>query len=221
MKSLQTTKALPHRGVSLIEVLISIVILSIALIGMAGLQASTTAFSLGVSTRASLSALLNDMTGRLRTNLTQVPGFSAAVAAGSYSLATTWSSQATLPSAPAKLCGTESTAESCSPTERATYDLWAWQTKVRQTLPQGSAQLNGTLGTGITVTFMWFDKDNVSNGNLRTAETCDASWATLTSSVSNAIFDASGNATLKRQTCCPASASAPAGVRCANFTVIP
>ena len=205
------------RGVTLIEVLISLLILSLALIGIAGLQAFTTSYQQGVFTRSSLSTHLNDLTGRMRANLTEVPGFKPGVPPESaiYRLVDTWEAQQDELDDPGKLCGIESSAGVCTAAERATYDVWAWRKQIRESMPQGSAQISGSIHQGITVTFMWFDKDNTAGENyaLREAATCEAD--------ADLEGNTMGEATMERQTCCPEAAAVPDGVRCANFTVVP
>lgn len=58
----------PARGVTLIEVLVAIVILSIGLLGIAGLQVATTKFKLGSQTRAISASLYADYTDMVRIN---------------------------------------------------------------------------------------------------------------------------------------------------------
>lgn len=205
-------------GVTLVEVLVSLVILSVALLGIAGMQAMTTSYQQNASTRATLAFQLNDLTARMRSNLTQVAGYDAAATSSGYSFSQSWTDQQTALTAPSKLCGTESSAVACTAGERATYDLYMWRKQVRESIPQGSVMLGGNLGNGITVSFMWFDKDNLNGGALRAVVACPASYdpnSLLGKDVVN------GDATLDRQVCCPAAASAPNGVRCANFTVLP
>jgi type IV pilus assembly protein PilV len=208
----------PELGVTLVEVLVSLVILSVAMLGIAGLQAATTSYQQGASNRATLSFQINDMTGRIRSNLTQVAGFDPAASAAGYAYSASWSAQQSAISAPSKLCGTESTAVACDSVERAAYDIYMWRKQVRAAVPQGSVLLAGDLSKGLTMSFMWFDKDNLSGGVLRPVNVCPASYAAghlLGHDVVN------GEATLDKQVCCPAVAAAPQGVRCANFTVLP
>ena len=56
------------RGVSLIEVLVTVVILSIGLLGIAGLQASGTKFNHGAYTRSQATSLAYDIADRMRAN---------------------------------------------------------------------------------------------------------------------------------------------------------
>jgi type IV pilus assembly protein PilV len=218
-----------HSGVSLIEVMVSILIMSIALMGIAGMQAATVRYQMGSESRSAVSSLLEDIAGRMRVNLTEVPGFGAS---SKYLFSDTWAAQnATAPTEP-KVCGVwfrrvdpssapEPPAEqSCNSSERADYDLYAWRMAAREALPQGSVQLAGDVNLGLTVTLMWYDKDfrdgdsaNPGQTVLRTSPSCESVTA-----LSSTDF---GQSTLRFQTCCPEAAAAPDGVRCANFTVVP
>lgn len=58
----------PHRGFSMIEVLITLIIVTFGLLGMANFVTRATAASVEASQRARASALLQDMAGRLSSN---------------------------------------------------------------------------------------------------------------------------------------------------------
>jgi len=214
-------------GITLIEVLISLLILSLAVVGIAGLQTYTTRYQLGIYNRTALSPLLNDLSARMRSNLIRVPGYSTSLSASSpsmYNFEQTWSSQATIPAAPSttKLCGTESGAVTCDAAEKASYDLWAWRRQVRETMPRGSVYVTGDINAGMTVTFMWSDKDNTTVDGSDAAASQSLRGVSACTAVSVTGKDVvNGQASLDQQTCCPAAASAVAGVRCANFTVLP
>jgi type IV pilus assembly protein PilV len=60
-----------QRGLSLLEVLVAIVILSIGLLGMAGLQAASLRASQGSHYRAQAAQYADDMAERMRANLGQ------------------------------------------------------------------------------------------------------------------------------------------------------
>ena len=74
-------------------------------------------------------------------------------------------------------------------------------------LPLGAVFVQGTAARGLTVTFMWADKELTGAGG--TLGAAAASTA------------AAGEAALASASRCPAAAGAAAGVRCANFTVMP
>src|SRR6218665_33044 len=59
------------RGVTLAEVMVAIVVLSIGLLGIAGLQAATLKYKINTWARSSASTLLSDLWTRFRIN----PGY--------------------------------------------------------------------------------------------------------------------------------------------------
>lgn len=187
-------------GVSLIEVLISVLLMSFALLGLAALQAQSISQQVGATNRGNISTLIADIADRLRSNLTRAPGYDPVLGTSTFSLTSNWATQATQPSAPTKNCQTTV----CTTAELSDYDMTVWRRKVRQELPQGSALVQGDVQNGVSITLMWYDKDFRSGDTLNQSATC-----------SNTM---SGGAA---QTCCPSIASAPAGVRCSNTTLAP
>lgn len=67
-----------QRGTSLIEVLVTIVILAIGLLGLAGLQARLQSSEMEAYQRAQALVLLNDMASRIATNRTNAASYAAA-----------------------------------------------------------------------------------------------------------------------------------------------
>lgn len=187
-------------GVTLIEVLVSITLMSFALLGMASLQAQSMALQTSATTRGNVAVLIADISDRMRSNLSESPGYDTTVVTPTFAISANWSGQVTPPTTPSTDCKTTA----CNAAARATYDLATWRIKVRNELPQGSALISGGQQAGISVTIMWFDKEFRSGETLRQTPTCTAAMT--------------GGAT---QTCCPAAASAPAGVRCHNSTILP
>jgi type IV pilus assembly protein PilV len=187
-------------GITLIEVLVSILLMSFALLGMAALQAESLSQQVGATTRANLSSLTSDIADRMRSNLSRSPGYNTTIFTPTFAISTSWSGQATVVAVPSPDCA----AAVCTAAERETYDLATWRRKVRAELPQGSALISGSQLDNITVTLMWFDKDYRSGGILRTTPPCTAAMT-------------AGAA----QTCCPSVAAAPAGVRCNRTTLLP
>lgn len=189
----------------MIEVLVAVVIMSFALLGIAGLLSATTRFQMNVESRSSLPMFFNDLTARMRANMREVPGARDASASAAYKYVDiAWADQLGTITAP-KSCGLDATA-TCTSAELAAYDLWQARTAVQRLLPQGGMQISGDAVAGVKVTYMWFDKNNTDSSGLITAAACAASTT---------------GAAL--QNCCPSStgASANPGVRCVNFTFIP
>ena len=206
--SLRNCKAMAFkssvRGISLIEMMVAVLVLSIGLLGIAGLQAATSKYKINTWARSSSSALLSDLSERIRIN-PAVAGTSFASAgvesASAYSLIQTWAIQQADALTITKNC--ETTV--CSATERATFDLLTWRQLLRLKMPQGAAHIDGNSRNGFLVTMMWFDKENVDkDGILQSALTC-----------------AGNESGMAQQSCCPNAVSAPAGVRCARFSFVP
>ncbi|MCH8181351.1 MAG: type IV pilus modification protein PilV [Proteobacteria bacterium] len=203
------------RGVTLVEVLVSMLILALGMVSLAALQGYTLRYQMGSAQRAQLSSLLSDYAERVRANVLAAPGVPGASANSPYLLSDTWATQAAAATpAIAKDCGgTGAGSTTCSAEELAAYDMAQWRAAVRRELPRGGVRVAGSALTGLTVTFMWADKDFGDGGSAgftsRTSPRCDP--ATMSG--------------LALQTCCPDGAlggsGATAGVRCANFTVIP
>lgn len=199
-----------ERGASLIEVLVAIVVLSIGLLGIAGLQAATTKYKINTWSRSAASQLVSDLSERIRIN-PDVAGsnFTTGVnAASSYALGTTWAAQETRPTID-KDCA-KATID-CTPAERAAYDMASWRLRVRDAMPRGSVNVAGDKRDGFQVTLLWMDTEATDKG-----KSADSAL------VKPAICDGTEKG-LAQQTCCPAAASVSnvAGVRCARFSFIP
>lgn len=106
------------RGFSLIEVLITVIILAVGLLGIAGLQAMGLRFNQSALLRTQATQLAYDMADRMRTN---AQGFSA----GNYDLP-----------ASTAVADCESTT-GCTPAQMATNDMFEWSSVLSNTLPAG------------------------------------------------------------------------------------
>jgi len=200
-----------QRGVTLIEVMVSILILSVGLLGVAGLQAAVAKYKINTWSRAAISTLYADLADRVRMNSDVAgPNFITGVSDPSlYALSGTWAAQqaATL-TTPSPNCETAT----CTTTQRAAFDITIWRQRARSSLPQGAALISGDRLAGFNVTLMWFDKDTTETKNK--GEDTDSTLV--------AALICVGNETgMARQSCCPAAASVPDGVRCTNFSFIP
>lgn len=154
----ETTTVLIRRkyvqGVSLIEVLVSIVISAIGLLALAGVNAASMRYTKMSQYRATATQLANDMGERIRANKGQAaaaavvgpPAVPAVVAtgffAGNYDYSSSdFKAQATAATLPSgnDLCNTA--AITCTPAQIATLDLAQWRISVRNQLPEGSVFL--------------------------------------------------------------------------------
>ena len=106
-------------GVSLIEVLVSTLILAIGLVGVAGMQALALTNNQGAQMRSQASALVYDLSDRMRGNV-------AAASAGLYD-----------PDTASATSGCY-TSTGCAMADMARDDLQRWISNVGATLPMGS-----------------------------------------------------------------------------------
>ncbi len=79
MKLVSPPLPLDQKGMSLVEILVAIVILSVGLLGLAGLQANSLRASQGSLYRAQAAALAGDLAERMRTNLGDARNYSHAL----------------------------------------------------------------------------------------------------------------------------------------------
>ena len=222
------------KGVTLIEMLVAVIILAIGLLGIAGLQVATAKYKLGSGSRAATAALYSDYTDRIRMNPTMAgpnavsgqrdPNISPSDPDWSkYSYHTTWAAQQLITdTALTALMTSANTAcdgsSICTPVNRATYDMLAWRKRIRESLPQGAAYVEGNISTGIKVTLMWMDKDN-TNKSVKVNDGTAANQVSLVAATSCSAVTATTGLAL--QTCCPDAAAVPAGVRCTGFSFMP
>jgi type IV pilus assembly protein PilV len=149
----------------LIEVLVSIVIASIGLLALAGVNAASMRYTKMSQYRATATQLASDIGERMRANK-GVPvsvGPPAVVAtgyfAGNYDFVTDFAGQATKATLPADandLCNTA--ALTCTPAQIALLDLAQWRILVRDQLPEGSAVLKrDAAAVAMDVWVVWRD----------------------------------------------------------------
>lgn len=134
-----------QQGSSLLEVLVTLAIVAVALLGTAALQAKALQLNQGGQFRAQAVFLVADIAERMEAN-------KAAAVAGAYVL--------TSGDTPPSLVTDCSTAV-CSSSTLATYDILQWQAAVAAVLPQGSWSVART-ATGNPSTYSiavsWVDR---------------------------------------------------------------
>ncbi len=152
-------------GFTIVEVLISLLILSVGLMGLATLQVVGLQNTQGGAQRAQAAFLAYDITDRMRTN-------PAAVTAGSYNLAApviNTQPQGVGPGPVAiVMVDCFGAAANCSSAQMAAHDLGQWQTQLGAYLNNGTgaiATVDNITTTLVTVTIQWADAYTVNTGN--------------------------------------------------------
>lgn len=127
-----------HRGFSLLEVMIAILVLSIGLLGMAGLQLNAMKFNQTATVRSHATFLAYDITDRMRANR-------GVAKAGGYEIASD---------------------EAATGTSVAQSDLSSWKDSLERFLPggQGAVAVDGDI---VTVTILWDETRTGEAGNQR------------------------------------------------------
>jgi type IV pilus assembly protein PilV len=128
-------------GVTLIEVLVTMVIVAVGLLGLAGLQVRGLAIQKDAHGRAIATQLALDIADRMRSNTG---------ALATYTFTTAYGGSFT-PS------GAACSATPCSATQQAQYDFDRWFARVvNEALPGGWARIEPVAGTQAwEVTLMW------------------------------------------------------------------
>ena len=130
-----------QHGFTLVEVMVAMVIFSVGLLGLAGLQSLGMTNNQTAYNRTVAMQMAYNMSDRMRSNIT-------AVTAGTYN--------AILPlPVPAPL-GTNCIAATCTPPQLGAFDIFEWQTTIRTELPQGRGSVTAIAGTSqFVVCVMW------------------------------------------------------------------
>jgi type IV pilus assembly protein PilV len=134
----KTAFASPRRasGFTLIEVLVAVLVLSIGLLGLASLQATSLRFNTDSSAQTLATYLANDMADRMRANVNQAPNY------------------------PNQGAQADPTCYSggCSPTQMAGNDIAEWTNALVQNLPAGQGTITAAGGGVYTIRVMWDER---------------------------------------------------------------
>ncbi len=137
-----------QRGSSMLEILVTLVIVAIALLGTAGLQLNAMRVNKGGQFRAQAIFMASDMAERMEAN-------KAESILGTYAVAAT-----SAIGAAAILCD----AAACSSTQLAAWDIRQWGTNITNVLPQPTWSIT-TAGAANPITYTivinWTDRSNV------------------------------------------------------------
>ncbi len=119
-----------QRGMSLIELLVALVIASLGLLTLVGLQAASLRYNRVTERRAVATLLADDLMERIRANTTGAQDLSH------YAYVATFSSQATAPALPSPSCNIQTAT--CTLPQLAADDLVRWRLAVPRLLPEGA-----------------------------------------------------------------------------------
>lgn len=158
------------RGFSLIEVLITLVILATGMLGVAALYVESLKSGYSALSRTKAINLAADMADRIRVNRVGEASYATGVGDAN--------------AAPAKFCAARNgqPAEVCTATEMANYDVWLWKTMLGNStdgiaqqngLAQAAGQIvvnNGTNPTTFTIQINWSEKDQGQSYTLSFAQ---------------------------------------------------
>lgn len=153
------TKMKKSAAFTLIEILITMTILSVGLLGLAGLQATSLKTNQSAYSRSQATQLAYDMADRIRAN----PAESSKRAdANPNTLANSVYVMANIPN-PQPSCGS---SPGCIPALMAQNDLAQWFANIRDTLPNGRGSVAVDANTRIfTITVTWDDnRDGIVDG---------------------------------------------------------
>lgn len=133
-----------NKGFTLIEVLITVVILALGLLGLAGLQISSLRDNLSAEHRGKAAQLAYGMADRMRSNtnrnnLPQLNDYTGAASEETNCVAVP--------------------VVGCTATEQAGHDLFEWQREIGNSLPLGDGDVSEAAGV-YSITVAWDDNRN-------------------------------------------------------------
>lgn len=138
----------PRRGTSLIEVLIALLLLSVGLLGMIGLKASSLKYAGQSNGRAAASIFAVEILDRMRANPVRA-------VAGQYNLALGAAAPAT-------------------PTTVAQVDLVQWRQRIAEALPGGSGSVAVAADSTVRVVLLWNERTDQASSPAQVSFTFDA-----------------------------------------------
>jgi len=135
-------RAHAQRGFSMLEILITLFLLTMWLLASAGVQSSSLQYTKGAAFRTQAVYLATEIGERMQANKT-------AAIAGSYAYG-----GGTVTS------GTDCMAALCTPTALASFDLAEWSARVNATLPNATISITGAASNPINYTIVvgWSDR---------------------------------------------------------------
>lgn len=162
-------------GATLIEALISVVVLSLGLLGIGLLQLQSKHLNLQAIQRSQASMLANEIIEKMRNNNSELGNYLATVGGGA------------IESEPSPDCSAD---EPCTLSDLASYDLWQWEQTIDGAAESHNGQNTGALseatgcvtgpaggGAGVyTVSIAWRGQSVASNTSANTCGTASGKY---------------------------------------------
>ncbi len=143
-----------QRGFTLIEVLVTVIVLAIGLLGLAGLQLSGLRYTHSAYQNSQATIMTNDIIDRMRANRLMAESGAYIIAVGSD------------PSAISCL----GIGADCSPAAMAQADLYEWKQAIAALLPAGDGAVQQN-GSSFIITIQWDDTRGEQDAKTLTVET--------------------------------------------------
>lgn len=158
-------KSTIQSGFSLIEILVSMLVISLGVLGMAGMQITAKRAGFEAVQRTSATSLATDLIERMRSNPEALTSY-----------VTTGIGGGSIVSEPTPDCSDDGT-NGCSATELATHDLWEWEQAIdgatETRVVEGDTLAVGGLsdptacvevdGGAVTISIVWKGYQSLSN----------------------------------------------------------
>lgn len=169
------TLAARQQGATLIEILVSVLVIALGLLTMASVQSNSVKFQKTSEFRAVATLLASDLADRMRANQPGVVAQGYAVNSGSFSegLLTADNEGAT------QACGTIDALgklQPCSEQQMAAEDMYEWRSRLRASLPNASVHVSQYDATqrAVELWIAWVDAaDKDSGGDSKAARSAE------------------------------------------------
>mgnify|MGYP001283925815 CR=1 FL=1 len=189
-------------GATLIEVLVSILLLSLGLLGMMGMHTGALRFEQGAWARSAISGLVADVGDRIRTITDLTPADLTSVRTYAEEMAQIADANYFTPVV-------DCLSSSCTSAQLAAYHRVNWRRNLHRALPGAAGFIQGAGEPGRSLAYQvvvaWADKSQVNALGVPTSPpVCDGTESGVAA-----------------RNCCPTFVDAPAGVRCVSVLVTP
>ncbi len=164
---------LKHRGFTMIETLVSLVIISIGVLGFALLQIESLKATKTATERSKAIHFATDMLERIRANKNAIASYATANIDGPGTSALT---QCADPLTTPTVTAATTTLNTCTGAEMAAFEIRQWRTSIEDPIfgfgvnrGEAGIQVTGTGPWTVVVSIRWLEKSDTQNYVLTTA----------------------------------------------------